>query len=89
MQYLLDLGNGHTGAYADHEFTVESLGHAGFVEQVLDHVGLAGEDDDFAFHDRGDILLLYDLEGGAVFPESLLDPFGGLGAAHAGDEAGG
>lgn len=45
IERLADLVDGHAGADGDQQLARESLFDAWLVEQVLDHVGLAAEDD--------------------------------------------
>lgn len=73
-------------AYADEQLAAQRIGHAGLAQDVADHVGLAGEEDNLGLPCGGQIVRLDDLDGGVV-AQRRPDPLRALGAPHAGDEA--
>lgn len=87
VQGNLQLLDRNAGADADEELAVQRLGHAGSAQDLLDHVGLAGQDDDLGLLDGREVLVAHNFEHGGVLPEGALDLLGSFGRPHAGDEA--
>ncbi|TLD04857.1 uncharacterized protein PgNI_09859 [Pyricularia grisea] len=89
LQMTLDLGHGDAGADADEELAAQSLRNARLGQHVANHLRLAGEDHDAGLLDRGEVVVLHDLDDGRVLCQRHLDLLGALGTPHARDEPAG
>lgn len=86
---LFHVIGGNAGTDANQHLSLESVSHASLAQNTLDHVWLAGQQDNLGLLDGADVVVADDFDSGHVGSHVLFDSLGALLAADAGNELGG